>query len=86
MALNQCIDGVCLRDGLLDILMCLAAGKLAHSLRLGAERRVGRYLCLQFSGHLTPEAQSGESCHTVATTLSSEHCHICICGNADSYC
>lgn len=34
-------------------------GKLAHSLRLGPARRVSRYLRLEFSGHLTPEAHSG---------------------------
>ncbi len=35
------------------------AGRLAHSLRLGPDRRVQRYLRLEFSGHLLPEAQSG---------------------------
>lgn len=30
------------------------AGKLAHSLNLGPQRRVDRYLRLEFSGHLQP--------------------------------
>ena len=78
-ALSQkhCADGNCLTDVMLETVMCLVAGKLAHSLRLGPERRVGRYLRLQFSGHLTPEAQSG-GCHRTAANaymqLTSHHC------------